>query len=460
MARDFQKMYREKLCTADEAVKCIQSGYWIDYGFFNGKPVLCDKALAARKGELSDIKILAAVTLPPIPEVVMCDPQGEVFTYNDFHFSPVSRILQAHMKNVFYNPIIYSECERYYDDAVENPPVCGTPVRQASILQTCPMDENGYFNFGLHNSSSYTSLTHAEVVIVETNNKLPVCLGGNKERIHISQVTHVVEGENPDPLDTPVPEPTERDKKIAGHVMEHLWDGCCVQLGIGGMPNALGKMIADSDLKDLGGHTEMLVDSYVDMWEAGRMNGMKKNIDRGKIAYTFAVGGKRLYEFMHNNQALASYNVEYINHPNIISRNDNVVSINQALQVDLYTQINAESMGFKQISGNGGMFDFVQGSYWSRGGRSLICLPSTHTNKDGQLISRIVPTFEPGTITTVPRQMVNIVVTEQGWVSLKGDSTWARAEKIISIAHPDFRDELIKAADHQKIWRPSNKISG
>jgi butyryl-CoA:acetate CoA-transferase len=459
MSRDFYSLYKEKLCSAQEAVQAIRPGFWIDYGFFNGKPIECDKALAARKGELHDIYILSAVTLPPVPEVLMQDMAGEVFTYNDFHFSPVSRALQEHAGTVYYNPILYSECERYYSDVKNDPVMVGTPYRQASILQTSPMDKNGYFNFGLNNSSHYTSLTSAEIAIVEVNNKLPVCLGGERERIHISQVTHVVEGNNPDLIDLPIPEPSDIDKKIAEHIMNYITDGSCLQLGIGGIPNAIGRMINESDLKDLGAHTEMLVDSYVDMWESGKMTGAKKNIDRGKMAYTFAIGSKRLYDFMDNNPAIASYNVEYINHPNIIARNDKVVSINQALQVDLYSQINAESMGFKQVSGNGGMWDFVLGSYWSKGGRSFICLPSTYTDKEGKLHSRIVPYFEPGSITTIPRQMVCFIVTEYGCVNLKGDSTWARAEKLISIAHPNFRDELIKQAQHQKIWRRSNRIS-
>jgi len=457
--KDIAAMYMSKLCLAAEAVRDIEEGSWVDYGFFNGKPIQCDKALAARKDELKEITILAAVTLPPVPEVLTCDPKGEVFTYNCFHFSPVDRIMQEHLPNIFYNPILYSECERYYDDVVGDPPVVGTPRRKVSIVQTGLMDDNGYFNFGLHNSSTYTSLTHADIAIVEINRNLPICLGGERERVHISQITHIVEGESPELMEMPRLEPSEIDRQIAANVMPYISDGSCIQLGIGGVPNAIGAMIAASDLKDLGGHTEMLVDSYVDLWESGQMTGAKKQIDRGKIAFTFAVGGKRLYEFMHLNPAIASYNVEYINHPNIISRNDNVISINQALQLDLYSQVNAESMGFKQISGNGGMWDFVLGSYWSRGGRSIICLPSTHQTKDGQLLSRIVPVFSPGSITTVPRQMVCIVVTEQGSVCLKGDSTWVRAEKLISIAHPNFRDELIKAAQVQKIWRRSNRIS-
>lgn len=459
MSRDIMKLYREKRCSAEEAMSSIQSGFWIDYGFFNGKPQLCDRALAARKTDLSDITILAAVTLPPVPEVLTCDPTGEVFTYNDFHFSPLSRILQTQMRNVFYNPILYSECERYYSDRITDPVKVGTPRRNASIVQTRPMDEHGYFNFGLHNSSTYTSLTHTDVVVVETNSNLPFCPGGRNERIHISQVTHVVEGENPPLLEIPFPAPTDVERKIAGHVMEHIRDGCCLQFGIGGVPNVVGSLLVESDLRDLGCHTEMLVDAYVDLFEAGKLTGARKTIDRGKMAYTFAVGGSRLYEFMDKNPAISSYNVEYINHPNVICRNDNVVSINSALQIDLYTQINAESMGFGQISGNGGMFDFVLGAYWSRGGRSLICLPSTYSLSEGTVKSRIVPHFAPGTIVTIPRQMVNIIVTEYGWISLKGDSTWARAEKLIGIAHPDFREELIKNAEEQKIWRRSNRIA-
>jgi acyl-CoA hydrolase len=162
---------------------------------------------------------------------------------------------------------------------------------------------------------------------------------------------------------------------------------------------------------------------------------------------------------MDRNPALASYNVHYVNNPINLSRIDNLISINQALEVDIYNQVSAESSGFKQISGNGGMLDFVLGSFYSKGGRSLICLPSTHTDKEGNIVSRIVPAFREGTIVTVPRQSCNIIVTEYGSISLKGNGTWERAEKIISIAHPKFRDDLIKAAEERKIWRRTNKIN-
>jgi acyl-CoA hydrolase len=454
---DVQKMYKEKLCTAEEAVKKVKSGDWIDWAMFNGKPVELDKALAARKDELSDIKIMAAVTVPPVPEVIMKDPHGEVFTYNDQHFSLLTRIMQDQCDSVFYQPTLYGESDLYVLNGKYDPIKIGTPLRDHFMCQVGPMDKDGYFNWGLHNSCCYLQAIHSKNIILEVNNNIPYAYGGNMERIHISQIQAVVEGNNAPLAELPVVTPTETDKKIAEHVLAYLKDGDCIQLGIGGMPNVLGKMISKSDLKDLGGWTEMLVDAYHDMWNAGVMTGMKKNFDQGKINYTFALGGKPLYDWIDHNPALASCSVGYVNHPTRLAQIDNLISINQALQVDLYGQVNAESSGFKQISGNGGMSDFVLGAYWSKGGRSFICLPSTHKKKDGTIESRIVPNFDIGSITTVTRQMVNFIVTEYGAVSLKTCPTWYRAEKLISIAHPDFRDDLIKEAERRKIWRRSNK---
>lgn len=459
MSRDFRTMYKEKLCSAQEAMQIVQSGDWIDYAMFNGKPVACDRALAARKDELSDVNIMAAVTVPPLPEVVLKDPMGEVFSYNDQHFSALSRILQEKCGGVYYTPTLYGESDINARSGLGDPGKVGTDIRKLFISQVTPMDKDGYFNWGLHNSCCYAQATlGAKHCIVEVNDKLPYCLGGNMERIHISQVSHVVEGDNPDLTELPVIEATDVDRKIAANVLKHLRDGQCIQLGIGAMPNILGKMICDTDLKDLGGWTEMLVDAYKDMWESGKMNGSQKNMDAGRINYTFCLGDKKLYDWIDRNPAVASCSVDYVNNPLQLARIDNLISINQALEMDLYGQVNAESSGFKQISGNGGMSDFVLGAYWSKGGRSFICLPSTHTHKDGTVVSRIVPNFEIGSITTVSRQMVNYVVTEYGAVSLKTCPSWLRAERLISVAHPDFRDNLIKAAEERKIWRRTNKI--
>jgi len=224
------------------------------------------------------------------------------------------------------------------------------------------------------------------------------------------------------------------------------------------MPNAIGAMIAQSDLKDLGVHTEMLVDSFVDMYEAGRITCRRKQIDKGKMVYTFAMGTQKLYDFLDENPMAISYPVSYTNNPYVIAQNDNMVCINNAVQVDLFGQVASEASGPRHISGTGGQLDFIFGSYKSKGGKGFICLSSTIKDDNGNLVSRIVPTLEPGTIVTVPRTINYYVVTEYGIAMMKGKSTWERAEALINIAHPDFRDELIKEADKMKIWVKTNKI--
>jgi len=201
------------------------------------------------------------------------------------------------------------------------------------------------------------------------------------------------------------------------------------------------------------------VDSFVGMYEAGRITGKRKNIDVGKMVYTFAMGTDRLYEFLDHNPVCASYPVHYCNDPYVIAKNDNVVAINNALEVDLYGQVASEASAGRQISGTGGQLDFIFGAYHSKGGKPIIALSSTVKKSDGTLASRITPALSPGTIVTVPRSIAAYIVTEYGYVNLKGKSTWERAEGLINIAHPSFRDELIKAAEKAKIWLRTNKIS-
>jgi len=223
------------------------------------------------------------------------------------------------------------------------------------------------------------------------------------------------------------------------------------------MPNAVGSMIAKSDLKDLGIHTEMYVDAFVDMAEAGKITGARKNIDKGRQVYAFAAGSKKLYDYINRNPECMSAPVNYTNDIRSISALDNFMSINNAVDLDLFGQVNAESSGIKHISGAGGQLDFVLGAYLSKGGKSFICCSSTFKTKDGELKSRILPTLNPGSIVTDTRCNTHYLVTEYGKVNLKGLSTWQRAEAIISIAHPQFRDELIASAEKMNIWRRSNK---
>lgn len=438
------EQYRSKLTSPEEAVKAVRSGDWVDYGWCLGHPVVTDRALAARAPELNDVKVRGGVTMW-MPEICAIPDPGKHFTWNSWHCSGVDRKIIA-AGNGYYGPMRYSELPRFYRDNAG-------PV-DVAMFQVAPMDDHGYFNFGPQASHLMAVCERAKTIIVEVNHSMPRCLGGMEEAIHISRVTHIVEGEDSPLAELPSAPLTAIDNRVAQLIVEEIPDGACLQLGIGGMPNAVGRLIAESDLKDLGVHTEMYVDAFVDMSLRGKINGSRKTIDRYRQVFSFAAGSSKLYEFLHNNPQIMSAPVDYCNDVRTVALIDNFISINNAVEVDLFGQVSSESAGTRQISGTGGQLDFVMGAYLSRGGKSFICLSSTH-GKAGQVKSRIVPTLAPGSIVTDSRSCVQWVVTEHGKVNLKGLNTWQRAEALISIAHPDFREELIAAADNMGIWRPS-----
>ncbi len=445
---DFEAEYQKKLTTADEAVKVVQSGDWVDYAWCVNTPEALDKALAKRTDELFDVKVRGGI-LFHTPAIFEREDAGEHFCWNSWHMSGVERKM-INRGLAYYAPIRYSELPIYYRTSIEPSDVV--------MMQVAPMDKHGYFNFGPSASHLMAACEGAKHIIVEVNENMPRCLGGFESEIHISQVEAIVEGDNPPICELPAGGPaTEIDKKVAEMIVNEIPNGACLQLGIGGMPNAVGSLIAQSDLKDLGVHTEMYVDAFVDIAKAGKITGAKKNIDRFRQAYAFGAGTKKLYDYLDDNPQCMSAPVDYTNDVRVVSKIDNFISINNAVDVDLYGQVNAESAGTKQISGAGGQMDFVMGAYASNGGKSFICLSSTFTSKDGTVNSRIRPTLANGSIVTDTRPQVHYLVTEYGMVNLKGSSAWERAEKIISIAHPDFRDQLIKEAEAQKIWRRSNK---
>lgn len=438
--------YRKKLTTAEKAVRVIKSGDWVEYGTFQGQVVELDKALAARKDELLDVKVRSAGRVSGPPAVALADPSKERFTFHSGHFTLIDRKL-SDMGMCYYYPLLFREVPSYYNYGQVD----------VAMISVTPMNKHGYFNFGMNNLHAKVTMENAKYVIIEVNPNIPWVPGGNQECVHISEVDYIVEADWPLTSIPEIPIKFE-DEKIAGLIVNQIEDGSCIQLGIGSLPNALGRLIARSDLKDLGVHSEMLCDAYLDMWEAGRITGSNKNIDRGKMTFTFALGSQKLYDFLDHNPIAASYPVDYVNYPHVIARNEKVISINNALEVDLFGQVASESSGPRHISGTGGQVDFVEGAYLSRGGKSFIALNATYKDKNGNLKSRIKPTLSPGTIVTTTRSTVMYIVTEFGMACMKGKSTWERAEALISLAHPMFREELIREAEKMKIWRCTNKM--
>ena len=366
----FTQEYQKKLTTADEAVKVVKSGDRLEYGWCVTTPVALDEALAKRMPDLENIQIHGGIVMRPLA-ITQIENPADHFTWNSWHMGGLER-KWINEGFSFYAPIRYSELPSYYRDCL--------PGTDVVMMQVAPMDAHGYFNFGPSASHTAAMLEKAKCVIVEVNENMPRCLGGFEEGIHISKVDMIVEGNNPaiDELGGGGAA-TEVDQAVARLIVDQIPDGACLQLGIGGMPNAVGSLIAESDLKDLGVHTEMYVDAFVDIAKAGKITGAHKNIDRYRQTYAFAAG------------------------------------------------------------------------------KSFVCLSSTFTNKKGETFSRILPTLHNGSAVTDTRSNAHYIVTEYGMANLKGKSTWERAEALINIAHPDFRDQLIKDAETAHIWRRSNK---
>lgn len=443
----FEQEYQKKCTTADEAVKVVKSGDWVDFGWCTGTPVALDHALAKRVPELSDVNFRGGILLRPL-ETFQAPEANERLTWNSWHMSGIERKMIAN-GNTFYNALRYSELPRYIREHCD-------PI-DVVMFQVSPMDAHGYFSFGPNASHMMAVCDRAKVIIVEVNPNMPRCLGGFEESIHISRVDMIVEHESPIGILGGGGAASEIDEAVAKLIVEEIPNGACLQLGIGGMPNAVGSMIAQSDLKDLGVHTEMYVDAFVDISMAGKITGAHKSIDRGRQTFAFGAGTQNLYDFINDNPSCMSAPVAYTNDARTIAQLDNFISINNAVNVDLFGQVNAESAGVKHISGAGGQLDFVLGAYLSKGGKSFICCSSSFTDKNGNLQSRILPTLDTGSIVTDARPNVHYIVTEYGKVCLKGMSAWQRAEALISVAHPQFHDELVAQAEKMRIWKRSNK---
>ena len=440
-----QEEYRAKLRTPEQAVRAVKSGDWVDYTTSLGFPILLDAALAKRRDELTDVKIRGNLIFGPI-QTVECDPTREHFCYNSWHCSGYERKLcDKGLCN--YIPMIFRNVVPYYRHFL---------TVNVAMMCVTPMDKHGYFNLSCATGVARGILEKADIVILEVNERLPKIYGGFDESIHISEVDYVVEGEHPPLPQFPIAPPTEEDVKIADLIVPHIVDGATLQLGIGGMPNVVGARLAESDLKDLGMHTELCGDAYYELYKAGKLTNRRKSHQRGKGVTGIVFVSQALYDWVDQNPGVVVEPLEYVNAPETIGKLDNMISINNCIAVDLYGQVCAESAGLRHISGTGGQLDYLTGAAMSKGGKAFICMTSSFVDKTGVRRSRVLPHFG-GDIVTDPRSQAYYIVTEYGAVNLAGRSTWERAELLVSIAHPDFREDLIAAAEDQKIWRRSNK---
>ena len=443
---DYRQEYRQKLRTPEEAVRIVKDGDWVDYGTLHNFPSLLDAALAKRRDELHGVGFRGNL-IPFRIEVAECDPTREHFFYTTWHCSSYERkLVQRGLCN--FIPMVYRNLHAYYHYYLD--------VDVAMVCAT-PMDKHGYFNLGCTAGACGGPLKKAKTVILEVNGSMPWVEGDAGQTIHISEVDFIVEGEHAPLIEFPTPVPTKEDEAIAEHILPYITDGATLQFGIGGLPDVLGSKIADSDLKDLGMHTELCSNAYLKLHEAGKLTNRKKTWHPGKGVMGLAAGDQALYDWLDHNSGLEGVQLDVVNSAEVIAANSELISINACVSVDLLGQIDSETSGLRQISGTGGQLDYVTGAVMSGGGKSFIAMNSIFKDKDGTVHYRIQPFYTRGDVVSVPRSQVNFIVTEYGAVNLAGRSTWERAERLISIAHPDFRDQLCGEAEKMGIWKRSNK---
>ena len=420
--------------TAEQAAALVKNGDWVDLGSILAQPNAFDRALAARLPELEGLKVRTCISSGP-RAMLAADPDAERMHFYSWHFGGYDRA-QSDAGRVHYMPCQVGEVSEYYRRFIERPDVY--------VLRTRPMDEHGWFDIGISNAWHGTIAEVAKVVVVEVDPRLPKT-HGERHAIHVSDVDFIIDAVDAPLPELPQPPVTDVDRAVAGHIASELEDGACLQIGIGAMPNAVCTLLLETGIKDLGVHTEMLTDGIVDLYRAGVVNGSRKNCYPGKVVYAFALGSQRSYDTVHDNPDFWSLPAEETNKPSLIAANDRMVSINNTTQMDLQGQAASESSGHRHISGTGGQLQFVRGAYESQGGKSFICLSSTY-ERHGERRSRIVTELTPGNVVTTPRSDIMYVATEYGVVNLKGKSVPDRVRAMISLAHPDFRDELSRSA--------------
>ena len=422
---DWRDIYNERRTTAEEAVKRIKSNDRVALGNAAGIPTYITNAMAANYEAYRNVEI---VHMLPFGDVSYVQEGMEPhFRHNALFVGAKTRdtIKAGHGD---FTPCYFYQIPHLFSEAL--------PL-DVAIIQVSPPDEHGYCSCGVAVDYTKTSAEQAKCVIAQINTQMPRTLGDTF--LHISQFDCIVECDIP-LVELPAPVITDVERAIGENCASLIRDGDCLQLGIGSIPDAV--LLFLKEKKNLGIHTEMFSDGAVDLVEAGVINNRLKNFHTGKMIATFLLGTKKLYDFVHNNPMVNLYPASYTNDPLIAGQNDNLVSINSCVQIDLLGQVCSETIGSTQISGTGGQVDFIRASAISKGGRSIIAMPST-TGKGN--ISKIVPVLDEGAVVTTNRCDVEYVITEYGIANLKSRTVRDRARMLINIAHPDFRDNLIQA---------------
>ncbi len=428
---DWKETYKQKVVSPEQAVAHIKSGDIIAMGGGPSAPPDIVAALCKRYLELENVTLVTGITMH-LFDLFKPEYRGHI-NFKTLFMGPLERMVFKQKGNV--DPISYHLSQT--DQLVYREGI------NVYFGEVSPPNEKGFMSLGpIGVYNGWLAAKHADRVIVQVNKETPF-LHGQLTTLHVSEVDWIVEKDHPLPVLPEIPV-SEEDKKIGALVAERVPDGATIQFGIGGTSNVVGLHLREK--KDLGAHTEMLTDSMMELFERGVLTGRRKTFHPGKIVCGFSVGTKRLYDFMDNNPICEFAPIHYTNSVDNIARNDNMVSINNTLTVDLTGQCASESLGHAMYSGTGGQVDFIRGAAKSNGGMSFITLPSTSMTKNGR-ISRIVSQFLPGTIVTTPRSDVHYIVTEWGIADLKLKSIQTRIKEMLRIAHPDFRDQLKHEAE-------------
>ena len=421
----WQNVYKQKLTTAEEAVKHINSGDRVVVGHACGSPETLIKAMVANKEAYRDVEIVHMVAMGP-SDYCLPENRGH-FIHNSLFAGQTTRKAINEGRAVF-TPCHFSLIPKLFTEKILS-------VDVVLCMLSTP-DKDGFCSFGISVDYTKPAANSSKLVMAEVTPHMPRTLG--ESFIHVSQIDYLVESDA-QPISMPPSQITQADEAIGHYCAELIHDGDCLQLGIGAIPDAVLGFLGSK--RHLGIHTEMFSDGVVDLVNESVIDCSRKNFHTGKMIATFFMGTHKLYQFVHNNKMVEMHSVDYTNNPANIARNDNMVSINSALEVDLSGQVVADTIGYKQYSGTGGQADFVRGAAWSKGGRSIIALYSTAA--EGK-ISRICPHVTEGAAVVTNRADVHYVVTEYGVADLRGKSIPDRAKALVEIAHPDFRNALKK----------------